>query len=266
MSQFTESTAMLATRPIALITGASRRIGIGAAIALSLARAGWDIATTFWQPYDESMPWGSNPTDVVWLQEQLATLGAKTMAIHADLSLVSAPGQIFDQVEQQLGPVSALILSHCQSVDSNILNTTIESFDLHFAINARATWLLVREFGRRFHGTQEPNKPPQGRIIAITSDHVVENLPYGASKGAMDRIVLAATHEFHHLGITANVINPGATDTGWMTDELKTMVKQNTPGGRIGLPSDCANLVAFLCSPAGGWINGQLLYSNGGSR
>ena len=59
MSQFTESTAMLATRPIALITGASRRIGIGAAIALSLARAGWDIATTFWQPYDESMPWGS---------------------------------------------------------------------------------------------------------------------------------------------------------------------------------------------------------------
>jgi 3-oxoacyl-[acyl-carrier protein] reductase len=95
---------------------------------------------------------------------------------------------------------------------------------------------------------------------------VVENLPYGASKGAMDRIVLAATHEFKHLGITANVINPGATDTGWMSDELKTLVKASTPGGRIGLPSDVANLVAFLCSPQGGWINGQLLYSNGGSK
>jgi 3-oxoacyl-[acyl-carrier protein] reductase len=266
MSQGLERTGVLAARPIALITGASRRIGIGAAMAISLARAGWDMATTYWQPYDATMPWGSNPADVTWLQEQLTALGAKTVAIHADLSLVETPTQIFDQVEQQLGPVSALILSHCQSVDSNILNTTVESFDRHFAINARATWLLVREFGLRFHGTQEPNTPPQGRIIAITSDHVVENLPYGASKGALDRIVLAATHEFRHLGITANVINPGATDTGWMTDELKEMVKDNTPGGRVGLPSDCANLIAFLCSPAGAWINGQLLYSNGGSR
>jgi 3-oxoacyl-[acyl-carrier protein] reductase len=266
MNQLTGNSTVLHPRPVALITGASRRIGIGAAMAIRLAQTGWDIATTYWQPYDVTMPWGSNPTDVMWLQEQLREVGAKTTAIHADLSLVETPTQIFDQVEQQLGPISALILSHCQSVDSNILNTTVESFDLHFAINARATWLLVREFGRRFRGTQEPNTPPQGRIIAITSDHVVENLPYGASKGAMDRIVLAATHEFRHLGITANVINPGATDTGWMTDALKEMVKHNTPGGRIGLPSDCANLVAFLCSPEGGWINGQLLYSNGGSR
>ena len=124
----------------------------------------------------------------------------------------------------------------------------------------------MREFGRRFRGTLDPHGPPQGRIIALTSDHVVENLPYGASKGALDRIVLAATHELRHLGLTANVINPGATDTGWMSDELKTMVINSTPGGRVGLPSDCANLVAFLCSPEGGWINGQLLYSNGGSR
>lgn len=266
MSQFTENNGIHTTRPIALITGASRRIGIGAAIALRLARQGWDIAITYWQPYDQTMPWGSNPADVVWLQEQLTAAGAKATAIQADLSLVETPTEIFDQVEQQLGPVSALILSHCQSVDSNILNTTVESFDLHFAINVRASWLLMREFGRRFRGTLDPNGPPQGRIIALTSDHVVENLPYGASKGALDRIVLAATHELRHLGLTANVINPGATDTGWMTDELKAMVINSTPGGRVGLPSDCAHLVAFLCSPEGGWINGQLLYSNGGSH
>ena len=256
----------LRAKPIALITGASRRIGIGAAIALSLAQAGWDIATTFWQHYDETMPWGSNPVDVAWLEQQLTALGAKTMALNADLSLIETPTQLFDAVEQRLGPVSALILSHCQSVDSNIFNTTVESFDRHFAINARATWLLVREFGLRFPKVNATYPDRQGRIIALTSDHVVENLPYGASKGALDRIVLAATHEFRHLGITANVINPGATDTGWMTDELKRQVSQETPGGRVGLPEDCANLVAFLCSPAGGWINGQLLYSNGGSK
>jgi 3-oxoacyl-[acyl-carrier protein] reductase len=251
---------------VALITGASRRIGIGAALALRLAHQGWDIATTFWRGYDATMPWSSNPADVTWLQEQLTALGARTVAIEADLSRVATPAAVFDQAEAALGRVSALILSHCQSVDSNILNTTVESFDLHFAVNARATWLLVREFGRRFPGRLGDQPPPLGRILALTSDHVVENLPYGASKGALDRIVLAATHEFRHLGITANVINPGATDTGWMSDALKEVVKQSTPGGRIGLPEDCANLVAFLCSPEGGWVNGQLLYSNGGSR
>lgn len=89
-------------------------------------------------------------------------------------------------------------------------------------------------------------------------------MPYGASKGAADRIVLAAASEFKHKGITANVINPGATDTGWMTSELETAVKNCTLAGRVGLPDDCANLVAFLCSPEGGWINAQLLHSNGG--
>lgn len=135
----------------------------------------------------------------------------------------------------------------------------MESFDYHFAVNARATWLLIREFGIRYRSGYG-----QGRIISLTSDHTVGNLPYGASKGAMDRIVLAAAHEFKALGITANGINPGATDTGWMSDELMELVQHRTSLGRVGLPQDCANLVKFLCSTEGGWINGQLLFSNGG--
>jgi 3-oxoacyl-[acyl-carrier protein] reductase len=147
-----------------------------------------------------------------------------------------------------------LVLCHCESVDSGLLDTTIESFDRHMAVNARATWQLIREFGRRFaspHGT--------GRIIALTSDHTVGNLPYGASKAALDRITLAAARELASLGITANVVNPGATDTGWMNDELVQEVARSTPLGRVGRPEDAANLVSFLCSPEGGWINGQLL-------
>ena len=107
-------------------------------------------------------------------------------------------------------------MCHCESVDSGLLDTTIESFDRHFAVNARATWLLIREYGRRFTGA-----PGTGRIIALTSDHTVDNLPYGASKGALDRITLAAAHELAHLGISANVINPGPIDTGWMTDDIR---------------------------------------------
>jgi 3-oxoacyl-[acyl-carrier protein] reductase len=246
-------------RPIALVTGASRTIGIGAASALALAQSGWDVAITFWRAYDASMPWGSEPEEVQLLRAQLENAGARTAAVEVDLSSTDAAENIFDAVERDLGQISALVMAHCHSVDSDILTTSVESFDRHFAVNARATWLLVREFGRRFRGDYG-----SGRIIAITSDHTAGNLPYGASKGAMDRIVLAAAREFKALGVTANVINPGATDTGWMSEELKEEVRSSVPLGRIGLPQDCANLVGFLCSQEGGWINAQLLYSNGG--
>jgi 3-oxoacyl-[acyl-carrier protein] reductase len=249
----------MSQRPVALVTGASRAIGIGASIATALAESGWDVATTFWRPYDASMPWASAPEEALSLRANLERLGARTTALEADLALPDAASHIFDAAERDLGPVTALVMSHCHSVDSDILTTSVESFDLHFAVNARATWLLVREFGRRFRGAHGT-----GRIIAITSDHTAGNLPYGASKGAMDRIVLAAAAEFRDLGITANVINPGATDTGWMSEALMDEVRRGTFLGRVGMPQDCANLVRFLCSHEGGWINGQLLYSNGG--
>lgn len=246
-------------RPIALVTGASRAIGIGAAIATTLAQTGWDVAITYWRPYDAEMPWGSVPAEVGILCAQMQAYGARTLAIEADLSLIETPDHLFATVQQELGPITALIMSHAYSVDSDILTTTVESFERHFAINARATWLLVRAFGQTFKG-----EFGRGRIIAITSDHTAFNLPYGASKGAMDRIVLAAASEFRALGLTANVINPGATDTGWMSAEQLVQEKERVPLGRVGLPRDCARLVQFLCSPEGGWINGQLLYSNGG--
>ena len=103
-----------------------------------------------------------------------------------------------------------------------------------------------------------------GRIIAITSDHTAGNLPYGASKGAMDRIVLAAAVELADLGVTANVINPGATDTGWMSADIESIVRRRNLQDRVGRPDDVANLVSFLCSSQGQWVNGQLLYSDGG--
>ena len=66
------------------------------------------------------------------------------------------------------------------------------------------------------------------------------------------------------LGIVANVVNPGPTDTGWMNAQQIDAFSRQTPGGRVSLPEDCANLVRFLCSAEGGWISGQLLYGNGG--
>lgn len=248
-----------ARRPLALVTGAGRSAGIAASVVLNLVRAGWDVAFTYWTPYDTRMPWGAEPEASATLRQQVAALGARTVAVEADLNDQATPAQLFDRVESELGGVTALVLCHCESVDSGLLDTTVESFDRHFAVNARATWLLIREFGLRFRGSHG-----SGRIISLTSDHTAGNLPYGASKGAMDRIVLAAASELADKGVTANAINPGPTDTGWMTEEQKADLTRYTPLGRLGMPQDCANLVTFLCSAEGGWINAQLLQSNGG--
>jgi 3-oxoacyl-[acyl-carrier protein] reductase len=248
-----------AIKPLALITGVSRKMGIGTAIARSLARSGWNIAITYYRPYDETMPWGSNPQEVQDLLRELENLGSETFSIEADLSQESSASQIIQKTNENLGTITALVLSHCHSVDSDIQSTTTESFARHFAVNVHATWLLVRDFCNQYAAPFG-----KGRIIAITSDHVAHNLPYGASKGAMDRIVLAAAEEYRGKGITANVINPGATDTLWMSEELKSKIRNATFLDRVGKPEDCANLVEFLCSEKGGWINGQLLYSNGG--
>jgi len=206
---------------------------------------------------------GIRPRDSAWLRDQIGLRAPGPIAVEADLSLIEAPAQIFDAVEAALGPVTALVLAHTECMESDVMTTTVESFDRHFAVNTRASWLLVREFARRFRGT-----PGHGRIVALTSDHVAGNLPYGASKGALDRIVLAAATEFGHdgRGITANVINPGPTDTGWMTEEQLAEFARRNPQGRVGQPEDCARLVAFLCSTEGAWVNGQLLHSNGGLR
>src|SRR6266446_1953983 len=117
------------TRAVALVTGVSRRNGIGAALAVGLARCGWDVATTLWRAYDQRMPWGSDPADSAWRRDHIEAAGARTVAVEADLSLVEAPARVFDGVETAVGPVTALVLAHTEDVDSDIMTTTVESFD-----------------------------------------------------------------------------------------------------------------------------------------
>jgi 3-oxoacyl-[acyl-carrier protein] reductase len=247
------------TRPVALITGVGRTIGIGAGIARQLAGSGWDIAFTYWHGYDERMPWGREADATAQISALLAAHGAASIAIEADLASPESPARIFDEAEAGLGPVTALVMCHCESVDSGLLDTSVESFDRHFAVNARATWLLIREYGLRFRAA-----PGTGRIVSLTSDALLGNVPYGASKAALDRITLIAARELAHLGVTANAINPGPVDTGWMTEQQRNDLIRRTPLGRLGTPADTAHLVDFLCSPEGQWVNAQLLMSNGG--
>src|SRR5699024_6804492 len=105
---------------------------------------------------------------------------------------------------------------------------------------------------------------PGGAVLALTSDHTVHNLPYGATKGALDRMVRAGTHELADRGIRTNVINPGPIDTGWMDDEVREACAAQTPGGELGGPEPVAALARLQLAPRGGWSRGQLLLSIGG--
>ncbi|MCP3989264.1 MAG: SDR family oxidoreductase [Actinomycetia bacterium] len=232
-----------------MVTGVSRQVGIGHAVAQRLTADGFRVAAAGWRHYDERMSWGADPS--------LPELAGPFYEV--DFEDPGATSALVSTVNKDLGPIGALVLCHCESVDSDIRTTTIESFDRHMAVNARATWLLIQSFAEQLDG-------PHGsaRIVSITSDHTAGNLPYGASKGAMDRIVIAAATELAAFGLTANVINPGATDTGWMSPEIEKHVLEMNLQSRMGVPADVANLVSFLCSPQGQWINGQLLYSDGG--
>lgn len=249
----------MSDRPIALISGAGRAEGLAAASARKLAVSGWDVALTWWHPYDESMPWGGS--DIEALLSDIRSAGGRAFGVEADLSVPAVPKRLFDTIEEKLGLPSALILSHCRSVDSDLFSTTVEEFDSHYAVNVRAVWLMIREFARRFRFSGSP-----GRIIALTSDHTAGNLPYGATKGAMDRIVLAAAQELADRNINANVVNPGAVDNGWMTDDIRQAVRDYTLQGTVGRAEDAAGLIAFLCSDEGRRINAQILYCDGGIR
>ncbi|MFJ3958318.1 SDR family oxidoreductase [Arthrobacter sp. NPDC090010] len=214
---------------LVLVTGAARANSIAAGIVPRLRSDGWDVVTS-------ELESGDYP---------------------CDLSEPSAPGALIERVQRERGLLSGLVLSHAHDVESGILDTTAESFDKHVAVNARATLLLIAAFARQVDAGG-------GAIVAFTSDHTTGNLPYGASKGALDRIVISAARELGPKLISANVVNPGPIDTGWMSDETRESLLAYQPSGRAGTPRDIAAVTSFLLSDEGRWISGQLLHADGG--
>ncbi len=246
-----------------LVTGVGRRRSIGAGLALGLADDGWDLVLNYWAPYDDRVSYARGEHDTEEIADECRRRGARVDVVTADLAEPDVPARLVGAAAAS-GGLHGLVMSHCESVDSSILDTTVDSWDRHFAVNARAAWLLIKAFAE--HLPAEVTTEVRGRIVALTSDHAAHNLPYGASKGALDRVVAAAAVELADRGIRANVVNPGPIDTGWMTPEIKQMCLAQTPAGRLGTPADTADLVRFLMSDSGGWITGQVLSSNGGFR
>lgn len=248
----------------ALVTGVSRPQGIGTAICRSLAAAGANIFFTDWQAYDRAQPWGGDATHTGRLQQELEAEGVQVASLEIDLAQPAAAAQVIHAAVSQLGNLKILVNNAAYSVEDGIGHLNAQILDATYAVNLRATALLSVEFVRQYAGGRG------GRIINLTSGQfqapMLGEIAYAATKGAIDALTITLAAEVAAQGITVNAINPGPTDTGWMTESMQQALLPRFPLGRIGQPEDAARLVCFLASDAAEWITGQIIHSEGGFR
>lgn len=247
---------------IAIVTGASRLNGIGAATCREFAAHGADIFFTHWQRYDRALYQGTAATDPDTLLNELQSLGVRAGSMELDLSDPTAPGRLLDAAMAQLGPPTILVNNAAYSTRDGYERLDAATIDAHYAVNMRGTFLLSVEFAKRFRQGRG------GRIINLTSGQSLGPMPgelaYAATKGAIEAFTRTLAREVAPLGITVNAVDPGPTDTGWMSDALKQDLLTKSPFGRLGQPKDAARLIAFLASADAAWITGQVIHSEGG--
>ena len=250
-------------RRLAIVTGASRQRGIGAAVCRVLAQTGADIFFTHWSLYDRRMPWGAEEDEPALLQRQVQALGVRCEHLMIDLEACDAPQRVVETAQARLGPASILV-NNAVHDDTTAPFDQLDAptLDAYYAVNMRGTMLLSIEFARRFAG------PSGGRIINLTSGQgrgaMPGKLAYASTKGAIEAFTVTLAVEVAPRGITVNAVDPGPTDTGWMTEEVKRELLPRFPMRRLGQPEDAARLIAFLASEDAGWVTGQIIRSTGG--
>ena len=224
----------------AVVTGASRRAGIAAAVANRLRRDGWRVFTSGWKPYDAEMPWGADPEQRVDCE--------------LDLSIEGSPKLLMDAAAEAHGVTTGLVIAHTVDVPEPLASLSPEGVDRHLLTNVRATLLLMKEFSSRLDAERG------GRVVLFTSGLAHPgSIAYAASKSAMRGIVATASAELASKGIIVNAIDPGPVQTGWMNPETEAAIAARSPAGRVSQPSDAAKVVSFLMSTGGAWITGQTI-------
>lgn len=278
----------------ALVTGVSRRRGIGYGIATALAALGADVFLHHYRPHDLAQQTGADDLDAVRAGVRAAQAhGARLGDLSADLRDPDAIEPLLDAASALTGRLDILVCNQARSGgDGSIYDMTADRLDAHWQANARASLLLTAGFARRRRrdlgggesvaarpgdrgGSLGPFPAPTGHVIWMTSGQghgaMRGEVAYATSKAALAGITRTVAAELLEVGLVLNTVNPGPVNTGYLdpettdrdlTDYLAWL--PTTPFGRVGRIDDPARLIAWLCSNAGSWVVGQVLTTDGG--
>ena len=258
----------------AIVTGANH--GIGAATAKALARGDCSVLCTFLRiadPADPGLPQAyrdHRAQDAGLVVEQIQAEGGRALAVEADLADPASPAMLFDAAEEQLGPVNILVnnatgwladtfaSSRTDRLGRSLQPVTAPAWSQQFKVDAMAAALMIGEFARR-HIARNAD---WGRIIGLTSGGDLgfpEEVSYGAAKAAQTSYTMSAALELAPFGITANMVYPPVTDTGWVTDEVRQAVTTSTTLIHIASPAEVAEVIAYLASGAAALITANVI-------
>jgi 3-oxoacyl-[acyl-carrier protein] reductase len=242
----------------ALVTGVSRRAGIGFAIARRLQENGAQVFVQGWTAHDATQDWGAEPGGTAGVAAELAVPFAEE-----DFAEPEAPARVVAAAHEALGPLDVLVVNHARSGHGRLGDLSAAHLDAFLHENVRAPLLLVQEFTAQYD-----DAGGGGRVVLLTSGAhlgpMAGEVGYAVSKGALAIATKTLADELAGRGITVNCVNPGPTDTGWGLAEENPAGPM--PFGRWGEPDDAARLIAWLCSDDAQWITGQVIDSEGGFR
>jgi 3-oxoacyl-[acyl-carrier protein] reductase len=233
---------------VAIITGASS--GIGRAIAERLAADGATVVVHYAKSAEKA-------------QGVIARIhgnGGKAVPEQADMSVTAEARRLVTRTIERLGRLDILVNNAGKFLPKRLAETTEAEFDHVIALHAKGPYFAMQEAAKVMK--------EGGRIVNISTAGTHMNFPgataHLGSKAALEQFSKGLAQELAARGVTVNVVSPGITDTGVLSDEYKTYGIQASPLKRLGTSQDIADVVAFLVSEEARWITGQNIQAGGG--